>query len=451
MKFRKTMTLIFTMSLLFMSCKKYLDKKSNQSFEIPTSLDDFQAILDNNNVINEYQSNGIGEISADNYYLSYSVWASFSLQSDKETYIWGPEIFFDNTGTDWQNLYGIAYKANVALDGISGIARTAGNQQAWDNLKGSALFLRAYAFQILVADFSKAYDSVAALSDLGIPLRLTSDFNIPSTRSSVQASYSQIIEDLKLAISLLPTTPVHVMRPSKTSAYALLARVYLSMRDYGEAEAYADSSLQINSTLMDYNLLDTTQTYPIPIFNLEVTFHAIGANTPTYYAIVDSNLIKSYNTNDLRKIIFFNQNADSTYSWRCSYDGTNYDLFVGTATDEMYLTKAECIARLGDPVASLNVLDTLLQKRMRNGTFVPMTANSAADAISIIKSERRKELVWRDLRWTDIKRFNKEGDNIILTRILNGNTYQLQPNDNRYALPLPENVLKLTGMPQNPR
>jgi hypothetical protein len=433
-----------------MCCKKYLDKKVNQSFEIPSSLNDYQAIFDNNSTINQYRNNGIGEISADNYYLTYSAWASFYQQSDRETYIWGPEIFFDNYGTDWQNLYGLVYKANLTLEGISNISRNIGNRQAWDNLRGSALFLRAYAFQVLAADFAKAYDSITASSDLGIPIRLSSDFNIPSTRSSVQTSYDQIVADLTTAASLLPVSPIHVVRPSRPAACALLARVFLSMRKYKEAKEYADSALLINNTLMDYNTLDTTQPYPIPIFNPEVTFHAIGANTPTYYALVDSNLIKLYSSNDLRKAIFFNHNGDGTYSWRCSYDGTNYDLFVGTATDEMYLTKAECLAHLGDWQEGINVLNALLIKRMREGTFIPVIANSAEDAIGIIKLERRKELVWRDLRWMDIKRCNKEGDNIILTRRLNGETYELQPNDNRYALPLPANVLKLTGMLQNP-
>jgi hypothetical protein len=57
----------------------------------------------------------------------------------------------------------------------------------------------------------------------------------------------------------------------------------------------------------------------------------------------------------------------------------------------------------------------------------------------------------RGLRWMDIKRLNKDGAKITLTRNVEGNTYTLPPNDLRYALPIPEEVISLTGMPQNIR
>lgn len=57
----------------------------------------------------------------------------------------------------------------------------------------------------------------------------------------------------------------------------------------------------------------------------------------------------------------------------------------------------------------------------------------------------------RGLRWMDLKRLNKDSANIILTRQVNGQTYTLQPNDLRYALPLPEDIIQITGMQQNPR
>lgn len=69
-----------------------------------------------------------------------------------------------------------------------------------------------------------------------------------------------------------------------------------------------------------------------------------------------------------------------------------------------------------------------------------------------ILTERRKELLFRDLRWMDLKRLNKEpAYETMLIRTFNGVTYTLKPNDPRYALPLPRNVINLTGMSQNPR
>jgi len=55
----------------------------------------------------------------------------------------------------------------------------------------------------------------------------------------------------------------------------------------------------------------------------------------------------------------------------------------------------------------------------------------------------------RTLRYTDLKRLNKEGANITLTRFIKGQTYTLLPNDPRYALPIPDDVIQVSGMPQN--
>jgi len=444
---------ILCLSILFacfISCKKYLEKKPDKALAVPTTIEDCQAILDYNYTINQYMNNGIGEGSADNYYLSYADWAALYFQSDKNIYVWGDEIFFDNPpgSNDWSNLYSLPYRSNVVLEALKKIQANAQTQGSWNNVAGSAFFLRAWAFHVLAVDFAKAYDNTTANSDLGIPLRLNSDFNQVSVRASVQQSYSQIIADLKAAIPLLPANPSHVMRPSKIAAYALLSRVYLSMRDYVKAGLYADSSLQLNGSLLDYATLSGT----IPIFNQEVIFHATGGSNLLYYAKVDSTLIQSYSSDDLRKSIFFLDNGNGTYGWKSSYDGTNYDLFTGIATDEMYLTRAECYAKQGNTTLAMQDLNILMQKRWKNnGTWVPLTATDATDALNKIRTERRKEFAWRDLRWMDIKRLNKEGANITLKRILNGQTYTLPPNDNRFALPFPAAVIQISGMPQNPR
>jgi hypothetical protein len=56
----------------------------------------------------------------------------------------------------------------------------------------------------------------------------------------------------------------------------------------------------------------------------------------------------------------------------------------------------------------------------------------------------------RQARWMDVKRLNKEGYNISMIRYTLGKTYTLAPNSTGYVLPIPEKVIQLTGMPQNP-
>ena len=77
-------------------------------------------------------------------------------------------------------------------------------------------------------------------------------------------------------------------------------------------------------------------------------------------------------------------------------------------------------------------------------------ASAASMTIDTIRKERRKELLFRGLRWIDIKRLNKEGAGINITRLVNGLVYTLEPGDPRFALPLPADVIGASGMPQNP-
>lgn len=93
----------------------------------------------------------------------------------------------------------------------------------------------------------------------------------------------------------------------------------------------------------------------------------------------------------------------------------------------------------------------LLEKRWIPGTFVPFTAANQQEALDIIRDERKKEMLMRGTRWSDLKRYNRDGANITLTRTVNGKQYELPPNDLRYAVAIPEEIIKISGIPQNPR
>lgn len=448
----KIASFILFLVLVATGCKKFLDKKPDKALAVPSSVTDLQALLDNGNYMNLYVNNAYGEAGADNYYLTYDRWTTLFYQTDKNAYLWEADVTSDNSPNDWATLYRVVYYANIVLETIHNIQGNAGNETEGNNIKGSALFYRGQSFHTLALAWAKAYDPATASSDPGIPLRMNSDFNETSVRASVQQTYDQVISDLQLAIPLLPVTPKHTMRPSKTAAYALLSRVYLSMRLYDKALLYADSCLQLNNKLLNYNTLVPSANFPFAAFNDETLFYMVGAHGALIQSKerIDSLLYSSYSGNDLRKTLFFKSNGDGSYSFKGAYTGLA-DLFVGLATDEVYLTKAECLARAGNTAAAMITLNTLLKTRWKTGSFTDFTASDANEALQIILTERRKELLLRDLRWMDIKRLNKEGANIAITRVLNGQVYTLLPNDNRFALSIPDYVIQLSGMPQNPR
>ena len=59
----------------------------------------------------------------------------------------------------------------------------------------------------------------------------------------------------------------------------------------------------------------------------------------------------------------------------------------------------------------------------------------------------------RGLRWTDLRRLNRDPRYAVtLTRSINGTTYMLPPNDARYVYPIPDAVIAANpGMEQNVR
>lgn len=440
--------IIFTIATS--SCKKYLNAKSDKSLQIPSSVSDLQALLDYGSYMNGQNGVSFDESSADNYYMTDDQYNQMN-QENRNTYIWANKNY-SNFPNDWAYLYNVIDIANIVLDNIKSIESNSQNQSAWNNAKGSALFFRGYSFLQGAVIFCKAYDESTADQDYGMALKLTSDFNAPTIRANLKETYTQIIADLKNAMVLLPDLPVNVLRPSKSSCYALLARTYLSMGSYDSCLKYSDLSLQIKDDLMDYNTLSATTSYPFSRFNKEDMFDNIAAQpnyytSSFYYGLVDSVLYNSYDSNDLRKNLFFKAQTIG-YSFKGSY-ARNYP-YIGIATDEVYLMRAECNARLGNKDAALSNLNTLMETRWRSGTFAPFTAATSQDALNIILQERRKELIFRNIRWMDIKRLNKDGANITLMRIIDGQTYTLSPNDNRFALPLPADIIQMTGMPQNP-
>jgi tetratricopeptide (TPR) repeat protein len=433
-------------------CKKFLDEKPDTHLEVPATLADFQAMLDRYPVFSTADPSS-GEVSADNYYLNTADYLAMVEDIYRNMYTWQKTNLFDNEINDWFGVYQPVFFSNTILEGLNNIQVNALNQDSYNNIKGQALFARGKAFYLAASLWAQAYDKTTASQQLGIPIKMSADFNEKSTRSTLEETYSQIITDLTRAAALLPVTPVHVLRSSKPAAYAFIAKTYLVMRQYDKAGLYADSCLQLYNKLLDYNSLSTTATYPIARFNMEVIQDAvISGQQPVgnTRARIDSNLYLSYAVNDLRKTLFFKTSTNGPYLFKGSYEGSA-NLFGGIGTDEVYLMRAECYARAGNTVAAMNDLNTLLIKRFKTGTFANLTASSSSDALTMILTERRKELLMRSIRWMDLKRFNKEGANIILTRIVNGQTYILQPNDLRYALPIPDDIIQITGMQQNPR
>jgi len=442
------------MAIILCSCKKYLDIKSDKTLVVPLTLQDAQALLDAyGRLNNSYPSSG--SISDDDFYVS-DVFFNTMTTANQNIYAWNKNALIDN---DWSLMYTNVLYANEALETIEKITPDGSNIADWKRLKGTALFFRSYALYHAAQYFSEPYNKSIAATKPGIPLRLQSDVNIPDVRSSMQETYDQIITDLLSASTLLPVSVAPVSRPSRAAAFGALARIYLAIGEYELSGKYADSCLQLNSSLLNYNSLDVNAAAPFIRFNTEVIFPGtiqVSSVLGVSNWRADTILYQSYNANDLRKKLFFKTNGSGTalfFGFKGSYDGTTTgSIFNGLTVDEMYLTRAECFARQGNIIAAMNDLNTLLVTRWKTGTYIPYTSVTADDALTKILSERRKELVARAIRWFDLRRLNQDNRFAkTLTRLIGGVIYQLVPNDTRYTFYIPSSVISFTGMQQNTR
>lgn len=454
---------VWIVIVLFSSgCKKeFLEKKPNTGIVIPTTIDDMTQLLDNN-VAFTTSTPELGILSGEEYlFESLEMYNSLTSKTARNCYVWAKDIYQgEEKILDWSKPYESVFYANVVLEQWEKLSNADKESISGKAVKANALFCRSYAFYNLVETFSPAYNRATAGTDLGIPIKLTANINNLEQRANLQQTYDRIIMDLESSIELYPDIfPTLIRsRSSKAAAYALLGRIYLSMREYSKALEASRNSLKYYDKLIDYNSLDMTQPVVFSFFNDELLYLNNAVSSPDYFHIalkygsvtIDPNLIGKYETDDLRPNVFFRKIGEK-YLMQRSYAGNLYWPFTGLGVDEVYLIKAECLARANDLSGANEVLNSLLIKRYKTGTYVMFSSSSPEVVLSKILEERRKELIWRGLRWSDLKRLNAEGANITLIRSLGGITYSLPPNDARYVLPIPNDELLLSHIQQNLR
>ncbi|SEM36973.1 SusD family protein [bacterium A37T11] len=436
----------------FISCKKYLDAKPNKALVIPQKLSDLQKIVDNDGLMNETDPH-IAEIACDDYYVVSTFYPILST-IEQDIYTWNPGVRSDLC---WINTYQKIYMSNLILDYLDEVVND-GDLNTYNSIKGAAYFIRGFSLFTGAQVYTLPYNKGVNENELGMPIKISSDINSPTSRSFLKETYDQITSDLKLACEYLPADISPITRPSKAVSYLVLANVYLQMQEYSLAATYADSCLRLKNLLIDFNSLDTNSPNPISRGNSEVLYESnIISSLPlnAFLSRVDSNLYKSYNQNDLRKLIFYQDNGDGTASFKGGYIGniTSQALYSGASVDEAYLIKAECSARLNDLKEASDKLNGLLLKRFKTGSFQPYRFTDQVIALRTILDERRKELAFRGgRRWWDLRRLNIDPAlATTLRRIINGTIVELPPNDLRYAFLIPEQSITVGNIDQNAR
>jgi starch-binding outer membrane protein, SusD/RagB family len=430
----------------------YLAKKPDKSLVVPTTLSDLEALLNNTTIMNE--APGLAILGVDDFFMSDEGYQGFTDPIEQYGYIWTSDIYHGQQSfTEWSSPYRQIFYANTVLDALDDVEIDSSNKMQWNTIKGRALFHRAFCHYQLAQLFCKPYTG-ETLYDPGIPMRVHADIDVAIERATIKETYDQIISDLGQAEELLPATVPSRTQPTLATAKALLAMVYMATTNYEQAEQYASASLELDNTLIDYNELNASARLPINRYNQEVSFHAVSNYYSFPYsamAFVDTTLIQQYHENDLRKAVYFRMRDVNRYTFKGHYSGA-YSLFVGIAIDEIYLIRAEARVRLNRISGALEDLNSLLIKRWKTDTYIPVTETDAEALLRIVLTEKQKELIFRPSRWTDFRRLNQENRfQRTMQRKLNGVIYTLPPNDKRYVYPIPANELSQSGIEQNER
>src|SRR5690606_30549954 len=449
--------------------REFLDVKSSQNQKVAVTLSDYQAILDNStglsNPMNERSSHLMGIIGGDEFFFSENQFDGLvdvgALAYGRHGYIWEREVYMPVTGLNYEPYdFSVAYnrilRCNIILDGIEKIPMTEINEMEWKNVKGSAHFYRALDYYNLCQLYAQPL-GLASQESLGMPLRTDPDPTVKINRATLQETYSLIRSDLEIAEPLLPLEGINVFRPSQLAIYALWARFFLQQEDYEKALNAAEKILKSKNQLMDYNEIQLTSNYTFPIYGIgnKEVFFSTAAHKPFVLSHnilqVDSVLYGYYEDGDLRRDLFFKESSDGRVNFWGSYYGNDM-FFTGFALDEIYLIRAEALVRLGQPVQACEMLNSLLRTRFLNSIYEDFISDDSNEILDKILLERRKQLIFRGVRWEDLRRLNLHPETAkTLVRILGDERYELLPNSKRYVWTFPTEAILVGGFEQNER
>lgn len=134
--------MIISIIHLLSSCQDFLDEKPSTDLVVPDNLEDIQALLDNEYIMN--RNSDMGEVASDDYFISKQEWESWN-EITRNAHVWADIISPTGRFVSWNSLYEQVFYANVALEQLDDIVPDSNEQVDWDRLRGSALFYRSSA------------------------------------------------------------------------------------------------------------------------------------------------------------------------------------------------------------------------------------------------------------------------------------------------------------------
>jgi hypothetical protein len=320
----------------------------------------------------------------------------------------------------WTAYYTSIYRCNSVVEGVG--KSTTLSSAVKDQLSGEALFMRAFLHFYLVNLFGD------------VPYIATTDYqkNNLAPRAPKAAVYEKIIADLMQARTLLGEgfpdaagkPSLERVRPNKTAAEALLARVYLYTGEWNKAEELADAVLskttvyqllpELNEVFKKNSKEAIWQMMPSDAVNsngFEGYTYILSAppgGLGRFTFAMSDQLYNAFENGDKRKTSWTGSYLSFRYPFKykisaLSQPTTEYSMVIRLA--ELYLIRAEARARQEKLSQAISDLDII---RFRAGL------GKIADLNPSINQQNLLELIWHERqvelfsewghRWLDLKR-----------------------------------------------
>lgn len=410
--------------------------------------------------------------------------------------IWRWDILATNSEITavYGSLYDVIARCNFLLDNAERVRKNTTDDDALDKLEqccGEAYFARALAYSELIKMFCKAYDSKEnAEQQPGVVLVSHYDTDEPMKRSSLEASYQFVLDDLERAAEYLaleddynPATDGYLYNSpyfNKYTVYALRARVALYMNDYDNAIKYAtkviDSGQYVLSSASKeytagtsfYRYMWTSDNSTEIIWKVGFTINNYGGALGTVFFNYDYVSMKPdyvpaqwvlnlYDDNDLRYDTFFQSKTTGyshglTWPLLAKYWG-NTSFFEQNLKhvcmpkvfrlSEQYLIRAEAYSQKAQPDYGKAGKDITTLRAARYATYGGSTPMNKENALEVIEQERVKELYMEGFRLNDLKRWHKGFTRKQQTETLtNGSSLKIEKDNPLFVWPIPQHELE---------
>ena len=362
----------------------------------------------------------------------------------------------------YASFYNIIFRANTVLDNL-GVVEDATVAAAYE---GEAKFVRAYAYFNLV----RLYGDIPLVDRSLSP----SEIDVQYTRVATASIYNLIVSDLQTAAANLDNS--YKTRASKAAAQALLAKVHLTLGNYGDARTLCEAvvgsgfSLQSNFNDIFYNernseiifavgyaagLDDDSQNFSSEWMN------AVGRTSGVNYVTAEAvtalddlggdRTVYSYRVDPFQpsqnQVVKYLPNGESG-----GIDGKTFESDATLAGNDwivlryadVLLMHVEAILAGGDETADANALASFQAVRDRAGLTDIVTSVTKQELLD----ERRVELAFENQRFFDLVRFGVAQD--VLSAFSTANGYSFASTD--LLLPIPQREVNLSNgvMTQNP-